>query len=100
MTPAVWGHPAMRVAVFAPYARWSPHLETDLEIVQQHLDQQDQVTLLSCDGEMRTCDVNPSHAAKPCRQCIGRRLGGMKLLSRPIEIESFYRLSEASARSI
>ncbi len=90
----------MNVVVFSPYARWTPHLETDLEIIQLHLDRADRVTLLGCDGEMPTCDANPQHATNLCRQCTGRRLGGLALLSDKISVEPFYRLTDEDQRAV
>lgn len=89
----------MNVVVFSPYARWTPHLETDLEIIQRHVDQGDRVTLLGCDSEMPTCDANPQHAKKLCRQCTGRRLAGLALLSSRISVEPFHRLTDQDRRA-
>lgn len=90
----------MNVVVFSPYARWTPHLETDLEIIQRHLDQADRVTLLGCDAEMSTCDANPQHVRRLCRQCTGRRLAGLSLLSEKVSVEPFVRLTGEDHRAL
>ena len=83
----------MDVTLFSPYAMWSPHFETELEIVQRHLDQGDRVTLLACSGEMAACDVNPRHDPRPCRHCVARRVAGLGLLSQRIRVEPFLQLT-------
>ena len=71
----------MRVVVVAPYALYTPHFETDLEIAQSHLDAGDQVTIIVCDGLLRSCDVNRHHRVTQCARCIGRRRRGLSVLS-------------------
>ena len=39
----------MRVLVFTANTDWKPHYETDLEIIQRHLDDGDEVVHLHCD---------------------------------------------------
>jgi len=71
----------MRVVVVAPYALYTPHFETDLEIVQSHLDGGDQVTIIVCQGLLRSCDVNRHHLVTQCARCIGRQRRGISVLS-------------------
>ncbi|MBI4523170.1 MAG: hypothetical protein HY695_05075 [Deltaproteobacteria bacterium] len=85
----------MNVVIFAPYTRFTPHLETELEIIQCHLDQGDDVSLLMCNGELLTCDINPQHTFRNCMYCIGKRAASMPLLSQKINARSFYDLSAA-----
>jgi hypothetical protein len=86
---------AMETTLFSPYAMWGPHFETELEIIQRHLDQGDRVTLLACGGELAACDVNPGHAARPCRHCVARRVAGVGLLSQRIHVTPFLQLTAA-----
>ncbi len=72
----------MKVLVFAPYGRWTPHLETDLEIAENHLAAGDELTLLVCEGELEICETNPQHKRDRCIECIGRRRQGIRRLSR------------------
>jgi len=76
----------MKVLVIAPYAQWTPHFETDLEIVETHLDAGDQVHLLYCRGLLQTCKPNPDHRLGTCLECIGRAKSGIKLLNRKITV--------------
>jgi hypothetical protein len=90
----------MNILVFAPYAINTPHFETELEIIQNHLDSGDRITLLACNGNLLTCDVNLSHNIAVCLKCIGRRLDGVKKLSNNIEIKPIYLLKEKDKSEI
>jgi hypothetical protein len=82
----------MNIALFAPYARYvSPHFETELEIIENHLDSGDQVTVLGCNGELDACDVNANHASMICAECRSRRRSGLRLLSRPVRVHPVLR---------
>jgi hypothetical protein len=90
----------MNVAIFGPYAAVTPHFETDLEIIQRHLDQGDEVIFLGCNSEMMACEINYAHNFNACVKCIGRRNRGISLLSRRITVASFYNVSEADKREL
>jgi hypothetical protein len=74
----------MNVMMVSPFSINTPHFETELEIIQRHLDQNDTVVLLGCNADMMACDVNPAHNIPRCLQCIQRRKKGVKLLSQRI----------------
>ncbi len=76
-----------KILCFAPFSRWCPHLETDLELAEKHLVQGDQVTWFGCDRDLETCEINPDHGGKLCAQCVGRRNAGFELLSGRVEYE-------------
>jgi hypothetical protein len=84
----------MRIVVVAPYAINSPHYETELEIIQDHLDRGDDVIMLGCSAVLATCDVNPWHEPGICLQCMGRRDTGLGALSRKVIQKSLIQLSE------
>lgn len=75
----------MKILIFDPFAEWSPHFETDLELAQLHLDQGDEVHFVICDGDLLSCDINPEHDISKCWRCISRRRRGLKLLSHSTE---------------
>lgn len=75
-----------QILIFAPYARWTPHLETDLELTDDHLAQGDAVTWMVCDGEMEICDVNMDHRRRECLACVARRTKGLSLLSQSVPV--------------
>jgi len=60
---------------------WTPHLETDLEIIEEHLCAGDTVDLLSCNMTVPICDANPTRSLDLCFSCIAKRQAGLKLLS-------------------
>lgn len=73
--------PAAGVMVaFAPFAKWSPHFETDLEVIQDHLDKGGGAVVLSCDGRLKTCEPNPLHKEVICKLCRSRFRRGMEWL--------------------
>jgi hypothetical protein len=84
----------MKILVIAPYTINTPHYETELEIIQDHLDKGDEVVMLGCSAELATCDVNPWHEPGICLQCMGRRESGLGLLSRKVVQKSLIQLSE------
>lgn len=71
----------MKILLVAPYALWTPHLETDLEITQRHINAGDEVVYLACNAFLQTCDVNRKHDLDVCLRCVGRRKSGLSLLS-------------------
>lgn len=93
----------MKVAVFSTHAWWSPHYETDLELIQGHLDAGDRVHHVVCNGSLPCCDfiVADNHAqgrsTEPrnfnrCVRCVARRRSGSRLLDGKVA-----RISLASA---
>lgn len=83
-----------RILVAAPYAIWTPHLETDLEIIQNHIDVGDEVTVLSCNGALVTCEPNFNHDFTTCIKCIGRMRAGLEKLSERVTVSSIINLYE------
>lgn len=73
-----------QILMFAPYSRWTPHLETDLEITDTHLAAGDHVQWMVCTGEMEICELNVPHHRRECLACVARRAKGLALL--PAEV--------------
>ena len=86
----------MRVFLFAPYALYSPHFETDLEIAENHLLNGDQVTLLACNRDLEICDPNLQRTAARCLKCIARRKVGVRRLSGDLEVRGIPELLTAA----
>ena len=84
----------MNIVVFATYAINTPHFETELELAHTHADKGDHVTILTCGGELESCDPNPYHDAPRCAKCMGKRDCGLKLIPPSIVTESFYQLTD------
>jgi hypothetical protein len=74
----------MRVAVFALYAAEDVAFGTDLEIIEQHLAAQDDVTVVICQAELSSCDRNPLHILDYCIRCMRKSHRGLGLLRQPV----------------
>src|ERR1041384_3611530 len=90
----------MRVVVFTAHTSWKPHYETDLEIIQRHLDDGDEVVHLHCESDLLACDANPNHELGKCRKCIAIRKAGMSLLSPRLPSFSFLNLSPSDKQEL
>jgi len=93
-------NPGLLVA-FAPFAKWSPHFETDLEIVQSHLDMGGRAVVLTCAGELHTCEPNPEHRLSLCALCQSRCRQGIAWLRGPgLSWQSFHELDPGQQQYI
>jgi Capsule polysaccharide biosynthesis protein len=75
----------MRV-LFQPIYLETPHFETELELMADHLDAGDEVYVLACRGELATCFSNYQHEAWLCAQCQARFTKGLGLLDGRIHV--------------
>jgi hypothetical protein len=90
-----------RVLIYAPFAAWSPHFETDLEIAERHLAEGDEVTLLTCHGQLPTCEPNREHTLGLCAACRARSRAGIDWLGRErVRAEEFYRLTRKQEATV
>jgi hypothetical protein len=89
----VLGVPRLLIS-FSPFAIWSPHFETELEIIQNHLDNGGRALILSCNGNLKICEPNPEHDLLICEMCKSRFRSGIRWLhGGEILHESFYNLN-------
>lgn len=90
-----------KVACYIPYF-WSPHLETDLDLMYTHARQGDDVTVFVCAGELPNCFSNVEHSDDICRQCVGRRRTGINGigLTDLVSIRSFVNLSAEDRQTL
>ena len=70
----------MNIAFFTNYI-YTPHYETELELIQVHLDKGDNVYQFICNSHLLSCDFNPKHDLLKCTHCISKRLTGQKQLT-------------------
>lgn len=70
----------MNVAFFTNYIH-TPHFETELELIQLHLNQGDTVFHFVCDLHLLSCDYNPNADLLKCIACKSKREKGQELLS-------------------
>jgi len=68
------------------YPMWHYHFSSELDIIQKHIELNQNVTLLVCDGVLHACEANPDHVLAHCLRCIGIRNHGLSLLSSRIHI--------------
>jgi hypothetical protein len=76
----------MNVTVFAPYAAWAPHFETDLELIELHLVKGDAVTVITCDAALSYCEANQERDFSNCARCVGRAREGFRHLSAEVRL--------------
>src|ERR1700751_5872428 len=76
----------MNVTLYGPYGWWSPHFETELELIELHLEKGDAVTYIICDAALCFCEINPQHDYLQCIGCFGRARQGSKRLGRPVRV--------------
>lgn len=80
---------------FAPFAIWSPHFETEVEIIQNHIDNGGKSIVLSCNGDLKICEPNPTHKLAICAICKSRFRSGMRWLkSDMVSYRPFYMLTK------
>ena len=86
----------MKIAVFSTHVMWARHFETQLEIMQKHLDEAGgdgtEVHEFACDQRLLACDVLTGYRAKArtmdyaaarksmCTRCIKTRAKGVSLI--------------------
>ncbi len=58
-----------RVLIYSHVALWEPHHATTIEIAMRHHDRGDEVIVLSCFGDLRSCPANPVHKETACSAC-------------------------------
>lgn len=68
------------IAFFITHPLFQRHFATDLELIQNHLDAGDDVTVLYCDAELLACDTNMYHEPGQCLLCRKTRDIGLSLV--------------------
>ena len=59
----------------------TPHFETELELIQEHILKGDEVYILHCKGQLRTCFLNPTHNLGYCVICQSKFKNGISLIN-------------------
>ena len=73
----------MKVLLISLFSNMPHHVSTEMEILQSHIDDGDDVSVLGCMGELPACMHKKQEVAKRCRECVTNRSRGMLLLSKP-----------------
>ena len=90
-----------KMMIYAPYAIWGPHFETDLELARRHLESGGEVIFLYCTGELLTCFPNQDHRRSVCRLCISRFRKGMDWLGTTnVTVKNFYHITSEQQNEI
>lgn len=88
----------MKILVFGLFAINAPHFETELEIMQRHLDDHDNLTFMACNAQLLCCEPNVQHNWLVCKMCVRKRNKGIELLSQPVTVLDFYDQIPANER--
>lgn len=70
----------MNIFLYSTHLFYTPHIETELELMQLHLNKGDNVFRFICNGELSICDMNQKHDLLVCLKCQSVRKCGEKLL--------------------
>ncbi len=76
----------MNILFCTPINIYSNLLETELELMQRHLDAGDAVHLLLCKGELPVCEINNTHSKMQCLYCSRKHLHSLKLLKGKVTV--------------
>lgn len=60
----------------------SPHLETEMEIIERLLEQNNTVYWIQCEGDFQACYYNPLHKKMHCKVCYSRVSKGAKVVKK------------------
>lgn len=71
----------MKVLIYSTY-QGPHHLEAEMEIIQNHIEQGDDVHILTCKGELKNsgCVGNPERLKSACFTCISRHEQAFKVV--------------------
>ena len=64
------------IAVFNSHTLWPLHYETELEIIQDLENSDNEIYHVVCNGNIRICDLNISNEPLRCLHCIEKRKKG------------------------
>jgi len=64
----------------------TPHFETELELMKEHVLKNDKVYVLQCKGELKTCFLNFNKSKWFCYKCQHRFRHGINLLDNQVNI--------------
>lgn len=70
-----------KIAILSSYTV-TPHFETELEIIKNHLDAGDYVYQIECNKDWNVCLSNPKNEVYVCNQCVAKRLRAYYLLNK------------------
>ena len=90
----------MRILFFLPQTRHTPAFEWGLDLIQRHLDEGDEVLILTCFADAASCEINLAHRYSVCDKCRAKRRDGFAMLKGKFSVASFLRLTPENQREI
>lgn len=75
----------MKVVVFLLAPLWSPHFETELELIARHRAQGDEVVVVTCQRSLSSCIANPYNRRIDCLACRSKYESGMAAIEVPAD---------------
>lgn len=69
--------PKKQIVFTALYPMWHYHFVSELNLIQKHILEGDQVFLLECNESLLACECNKEHDLHHCLRCIGIRQDGV-----------------------
>jgi len=75
-----------KILFFNPYCYWPFHLENELDLIKKHINLNESVHILICNGELDPCDQTLEQGRNICTSCIYRRESAHKLLKKKKKI--------------
>lgn len=76
----------MNILFCTPINIYSTLLETELELMQRHLDAGDEVHLLLCRADLPVCEINERHSKLQCLYCSQKHLHSLRLLNGKVKV--------------
>lgn len=90
-----------RLLVYSPLAIWQPPIyETQLEIVQDYVDEGYDATILTCHAHLPTCEANPRHLWSVCTLCRSRAKSGFEWLRGQFSVTDFFDVTPGQQKRI
>lgn len=89
-----------KILIFSSHILWESHYETELEIIQRHIDKGDEVIHISCNAELNFCEINRENSIEKCFKCINKRFNGYYLLNEKIKILPYLNLNSRDKKAI
>ena len=77
----------MKILVISLYSFATPHFQTELELIEGHLEKSDEVYVLHCDSELKTCSYNPTKKLGNCYHCKVTFKKGFDILDKKNQIK-------------
>jgi hypothetical protein len=90
----------MKVLMFDFGETFPPHLATEAELAQRHLNQGDTVLRFVCQADMPICRGNPDHSLMMCALCLSRRASAMNMVQPRVPERSVIDLTPEDRRTI